>query len=164
MVIVTRVIRKVLALLAPTAASLAASEAPKAAAPPQNTPSISALVKRLSEEPAMRARFGANPRAVLSEAGIDPAPLNVGERLSDTEVERLIGRWRLAEGSIRLAASEGSDGGPAPTETSPAMTAPPAAVYGPSPGLRPAPPPIAAPAAATTVIFGTAMKRSWKRP
>ena len=139
MLVVTRVVQKILALLVPTAASLAASEAPKAATPAQPMP-IATLVKRLSEEPGLRARFAENPRAVLSAAGIDPAPLQLGERIGEPEIDRLIARWRRAEGAIRLAAEQGGRNQRQTEGPPPEQVSPPAAVYGPPAGMRPQPP------------------------
>ncbi|ACL57903.1 hypothetical protein [Methylobacterium nodulans] len=136
--IIARIIRKLLALLAPTTVSIAASEVPKAATPAQHTPSVSQLVKRLSDQPVLRARFAADPRAVLTEAGIDSASLNLGDRLSDAEIEQLIGRWRTVEISARLAASEEVSQGPT-AEPSLDKSRNPAPVDGHPPGMQPSP-------------------------
>lgn len=141
---VTRLLHKVLALLAPTAVSMPMARAP-AAFEATPVPTFSALVRQLGEQPAMRARFAREPRAVLREAGLDPQPFDIGETLTEAEVHRLIERWRTAQAVIDVqgpGSGSSEPGGTKPPPLPPADRAsPPAAIYGPPPGFRPPPGP-----------------------
>lgn len=138
MSIFSRSLRRLLALLAPTAFSVPASGAPIASETAQ-APAFSILAKRLNEEPGMRARFAREPRAVLREVGMDPDSLDVGESLSDAGIDRFIERWRTAEAAVRPQKPE--DGPPRQSSPQPLpplrSVSPPAVIYGPPPGLQP---------------------------
>ena len=54
---------------------------------------MSAFIVRLRQDAALRARFSQDPRAVLREHGIDPAPFNLPDRLDEAQLERLLGDW-----------------------------------------------------------------------
>jgi hypothetical protein len=84
---------------------------------------MSAFLARVRGDSKLRARFAENPRAVLREHGIDPAPYNLPERVSEAQMERLLAELSRATPPPR---------GPAPDAPRPL----PAPVYGPPPGLR----------------------------
>ena len=147
-----RVLRKLFALLVPTALSLGPA---KAALPePSEAPSIASFMQHLGEDAAMREHFARDPNGALSRAGIDPQPFALDGELSKAEVERLIGRWRMAEKAGRPDATappakpepkpqavQGDNGKTSPKKTEPkskwsAPEGAPVAVYGPPPGLR----------------------------
>ena len=97
-------------------------------APGSEASTISAFMAQLRQNAELRARFSRNPRAVLSQNGIDPAPYNLPERMNEADLQRL-----LSDRTRRLA--EGTPNPPAPETGQP--QAPPAPVYGPPPGPRP---------------------------
>jgi hypothetical protein len=88
------------------------------------TLTVPAFFARVRQDAALRARFSRNPRAVLREHGIDPAPFDVPDRLNEAQLERLLSDWGGGSG--------GSQAAPAP-QPAPSPTTP---VYGPPPGLR----------------------------
>lgn len=146
------VLRKLFAVLVPTAFSLGPA---KTALPEANgPPSIAAFMQRLGEDAAMRERFARDPNTVLSQAGIDPRPFALEGQLSGTDVDRLIGRWRMAEKAGRPGTPvppakpeptpQSEQGGEDETTAKkvppkskwPAPAEAPVAVYGPPPGMR----------------------------
>jgi hypothetical protein len=84
---------------------------------------MSAFLARVRSDSQLRARFAENPRALLREYGIDPAPYNLPERVSEAQMERLLADLdRAARAPL----------GPVPD----AQRTSPAPVYGAPPGLR----------------------------
>jgi len=111
----------------PSRADHARPEAPSRS----NASAMSAFMARLFHDADLRARFSQNPRAVLSQHGIDSGPYNLPERMTEAELQRL-----LSDRIRRLA--EAAPNPPAPETGQPKP--PPAPVYGPPPGVRPVPP------------------------
>jgi hypothetical protein len=101
-----------------------AQQARPEAPPRSETLTVPAFFARVRQDAALRARFSQNPRAVLREHGIDPAPFDVPDRLNEAQLERLLSDWGGGTG--------GSQAAPAPRPA----PSPPAPVYGPPPGLR----------------------------
>jgi hypothetical protein len=85
--------------------------------PPRAKLTLSQLIARLRADAALRARFAAGPRLVFGEFGIDPAPYNLPERISEAQMDRLL------EDLSRRA-------GP-PTPPNKDAASPPTPVYGP---------------------------------
>lgn len=116
-----------------------------------NASAMSAFMARLLQETDLRARFSRNPRAVLRQHGIDPAPYNLPDRMNEADLRRLLsGRtYRLAEGAPNPPAPETGQPkeppaapvyGPPPSprpDAGPPPPSPSAPVYGPPPGLPP---------------------------
>jgi hypothetical protein len=116
---------------------------------------MSEFIARLRQDPALRARFRQNSRAVLREAGIDPTPFNIPEQLDERALARLLANWaadasvwpQLAQLSTQPSAPPGVVYGPppaprpspAPSPPSDVRGAPSAPVYGPPPAPRPSP-------------------------
>jgi hypothetical protein len=114
----------------PGGAASAATEPPRPHVQPQGMP---AFVARLRQDPALRARFARDPRAVLREHGIDPSPFRTNRR-DETEIEAVLTDWTaVTRGRINLAQAT-----PEPPQK---PEPPPMAVYGPPPVLPPGPPP-----------------------
>jgi hypothetical protein len=88
---------------------------------PSEKLTMSAFIARLRNDSALRARFAENPRGILREHGIDPAPYNLPDRVSEEQMERL-----LAD----LAREARPPQPPRPDAPRPL----PAPVYGPPPG------------------------------
>jgi hypothetical protein len=88
------------------------------------TLTVPAFFARVRQDASLRARFSRNPRAVLREHGIDPAPFDVPDRLDEAQLQRLLSDWGGGTG--------GSQAAPAP-QPAPSPSVP---VYGPPPGLR----------------------------
>src|SRR2546425_724206 len=78
----------------------------------------SAFIARVRNDSRLRERFAQNPRAVLREHGIDSAPYNLPDRVSEAQMERLLAD--LAQ-PTRPPPSPPPDGG----------RPPPVPVYGP---------------------------------
>jgi hypothetical protein len=119
MSIVRSVVRGAIAFLLPAAAATASN----AATEPTG---IAALVAGIEAQPALRARFAEDPHATLREFGVDPAPFAIGTRLTDTDVDRIVARWRSAQ----AGASPGTTALGAMAQNAPS---PPVVVYGPPP-------------------------------
>ena len=114
---------------------------------------MSEFIARLRQDPALRAQFRRNSRAVLREAGIDPTPFNLPDQLDEQVLARLLANWaagasarpqpQLAQASTQSptppAVVYGPPPGPPPSPPSD-RAAPPVPVYGPPPGPRPSPP------------------------
>lgn len=112
---------------------------------------MSEFIARLRQDPALRAQFRQNSRAVLREAGIDPSPFNLPDQLDEKVLARLLANWaadasartQLAQASTQSptppAVVYGPPPGPPPSPPSD-RAAPPVPVYGPPPGPRPSPP------------------------
>jgi hypothetical protein len=92
--------------------------------PPRERLTLTDFIARVRADAALRARFAENPRAVLNEYGIDPAPYNLPDRMSDERMDRLL------DDLTRSAAQP-----PQPPPRNPGLQAP-VAVYGPPPGQR----------------------------
>jgi hypothetical protein len=111
------------------------------------TLTMSGLIARVRQDPALRARLADGPRAVLLAYGIDPKPFNLPGRLTEAQLVRFLSGWP------RIAAQAD------PPDASQPKPTPPAVVYGPPAGPRkstkprpkkPAPPaPIYGPPAGT---------------
>jgi hypothetical protein len=118
---------------------------------------MSEFIARLRQDPALRAQFLQNSRAVLREAGIDPTPFNLADRLDEKALARLLANWaadasprpQLAQLSTKPSAPSGVVYGPPPgprpsprpRPPSDLQAAPSAPVYGPPPAPRPSPSP-----------------------
>jgi hypothetical protein len=88
------------------------------------TLTLSGFAARVRQDSALRARFAANPRAVLREFGIDPAPYNLPDRLTEAQIDRFVTDWSRGAGT------------PIPRpETEPAQRPPPVVIYGPPAGF-----------------------------
>jgi hypothetical protein len=96
-------------------------------APRVEIPSISAFISRIRQDAELRARFAQDPRAALSEFGMDPGPISLPNRLTEAQLQSLLDSWMAASRSARMAANDF----PRDLEASP-MPAP-APVYGPPP-------------------------------
>jgi hypothetical protein len=94
---------------------------------------MSGFILRLKQDAALRLRFSQNPRAVLHEHGIDPAPFNVPDRLDDAQIEQLLSDWMRSRARLAEAAP--------PPPPPPRDTNVPVPVYGPPPGVKSPPPP-----------------------
>jgi hypothetical protein len=75
------------------ATSTHAAESRAAASTPAETLTMSAFIARIRQDAALRARFAQNPRAVLREFGIDPPPINLPDKLTDDQIQRLLNDW-----------------------------------------------------------------------
>jgi hypothetical protein len=128
--IMAATVRTFLKLMAGLFASLqgaaisGAQQATSQAPARSETLTVPAFFARVRQDAALRARFSQNPRAVLREHGIDPAPFDVPDRLSEAQLERLLSDWGGGSGGSQTAR---------PPQPAPS---PPAPVYGPPPGLR----------------------------
>ena len=101
------------------------AEVSHAASPIQvETLTLSGFVARIRQDVALRARFAQNPRAVLREFGIDPAPYNLPDKLTDAQLDRFMTDWSRGAGTPTPP--------PAPR---PATSPAPAPVYGPPAGF-----------------------------
>ena len=123
---VRSLIKLVLGLLAalPGAPTTVQAEKPQPAQAGSMT--MSAFIARVRNDAAFRERFAQNPRAVMRESGIDPAPYDLPDRLSQAQLDRLLADW-----------SERAGPSPAPPPIS--RPGPALAVYGP-PARPPLPP------------------------
>jgi hypothetical protein len=88
------------------------------------TLTLSAFAARVRQDTALRARFAANPRAVLREFGIDPAPYNLPDRLTDAQIDRFVTDW-----------SRGAGTPTPPPVAEPAQRPAPVVIYGPPGGF-----------------------------
>jgi hypothetical protein len=90
---------------------------------------MSEFIARLRQDPALRAQFRRNSRAVLREAGIDPTPFDLADQLDEKVLARLLANW-AADASARPQLAQASTQPPTP----------PAVVYGPPPSPPRRPP------------------------
>jgi hypothetical protein len=88
------------------------------------TLTLSAFIARVRQDEALRARFARDPQATLHAFGIDPAPYDLPDRLSDAQLDRLLADWVRGRGR------------PAPAPKLEKAPSAPAVVYGPAPGPR----------------------------
>jgi hypothetical protein len=105
--------------------------------PPREQLTLSQFIARVRGDAALRARFAANPRQVLAEFGIDPAPYNLPERISEAQMQRLLDDLSRQAGPPS----------PPPGQDD-ASRRPPVPVYGP-----PARPPVA-PGQSPVAVYG----------
>lgn len=105
--------------------------------------SMPAFTTRLRQDETLRARFVRDPRIVLREHGIDPAPFQLAERLDETEFQHLLTTW-TASGLAGVNPTQATPQAPAAPASVPVISDPPpeqaeapapAPVYGPPPGL-----------------------------
>ena len=109
----------------------------------RQTLTISGFIARLRQDPVLRKRFADNPRVVLPAYGIDPAPYNLPDRMSEAQMDRLLERFAQAQAPAPSEPPAPPVGpppapvqvyGPPPRPPRPALGSPPAPVYGPPPG------------------------------
>jgi hypothetical protein len=81
------------AALPGAATSSRAAEPGAVASTPGETLTMSAFIARIRQDAALRARFAQSPRVVLREFGIDPPPINLPDRLTDDQIQRLLNDW-----------------------------------------------------------------------
>jgi hypothetical protein len=118
--------------------SRAAEPRPAASTPPE-TLTMSAFIARIRQDAALRARFAQSPRAVLREFGIDPSPINLPDRVTDAQIQRLLNDWTAGVDSPARSPNGGQQLAPAPAP----VYGPPATealIYGAPPGPPPEPP------------------------
>jgi hypothetical protein len=126
-------IAAVFATLLGGATSSVAREAP-------DVPTFSNLIARLRRDAALRGRFADDPRATLLENGIDPAPYNLPERISPTQMDRLLAQSTQEPPPKDPPATPKQKQQPGPPAVIYGPPPGPAPVYGPPPGPPPAPP------------------------
>jgi hypothetical protein len=90
----------------------------------QETLTLSAFIARVRQDVALRERFARNPQATLRAFGIDPAPYDLPDQLSDAQLDRLLADWLSRPGA------------PAPAPKLEEAPPAPSVVYGPPPGPR----------------------------
>ena len=123
-------------------AALMGAVASRAEAPPPaslrlEALTMSAFVARIRQDAGLRARFAENPRAVLREFGIDPAAINLPDRLTEAQLESLLNSRAIdGRGEARILA-QAKPSPPAPVYGPPSTPAP---VYGPPATPPPQPP------------------------
>jgi hypothetical protein len=111
----------------PPAAPTPAEPAPTDSTPAV-TPTMSAFIARIRQDPALRARFAQSPGAVLREFGIDPTPFNLLNRLNDAQIQEFLNDWTAGN-----FAAQPPYGGQQPAPVLAQVSNP---VYGPPPSLR----------------------------
>jgi hypothetical protein len=92
----TTLSRKILQMMATMLSAMGLAQA----TPPLRAerPPLGKLIGQLREDAALRARFSLNPRSVLEERGIDPAPYDLPDRLGGDDVDRFLSNWTGARG------------------------------------------------------------------
>lgn len=101
-----------------------AAEPRPAASGPAETLTMSAFISRIRQDEILRARFAANPRAVLREYGIDPPPINLPNQITPVQMQGLLDNWAAG---VDIAE-------PPPN---PGRLVAPAVIYGPPAGPPP---------------------------
>jgi hypothetical protein len=109
----------------------------------RETLTMSQLIARLRQDARLCRRFADDPRAVLIECGIDPAPYNLPDRMSSAQMDRLLAQLAQAPAppdpetppTRPKPAPPAPVYGPPPRPPQPPRPPPPAPVYGPPPGL-----------------------------
>jgi len=81
------------AALAGAASWSRADEARPEASTRAETVTMAAFIARIRQDTELRARFALSPRAVLREFGIDPPPINLPDKLTDAQIQRLLDDW-----------------------------------------------------------------------